>query len=358
MARTYKRDNRGRFASGGTNSSGAKAKAAKPPTRGRNRITRDNAGRITSVGGQGATARGGRLKTAAGNKRGAVVAKMSLRRGGVVGKPKGLKPGTLKGRVAADPKKAGSIYNIPLNQLKRYRALTSAEYKHRKEFRDQADRSFSAYDKRDSQGMAKASKRSDVAFRRSERMRSTLRKLSGAGPEGKAPKLPTIQYMRPKSKQDRKDQGYIVRENGRLKSSLYPKGGSGKARRVDLVKMTGIKGMVRAPKAKPSAKPNAPTGPVRPSGRTRKQVAAAYRFKTNQLGKETAAKLGFSAALQRGQRGGFVDSAPRRIFRRGKNRQMTLTGGVETVRTGRMREVGRRNSAGKVVLTPLRRRRR
>lgn len=98
MARTYKRDNRGRFASGGTSSSGAKAKAAKPPTRGRNRITRDNAGRITSVGGQGATARGGRLKTAAGNKRGAVVAKMSLRRGGVVGKPKGLKPGALKGR--------------------------------------------------------------------------------------------------------------------------------------------------------------------------------------------------------------------------------------------------------------------
>jgi hypothetical protein len=93
MARTYKRDNRGRFASGGASSSGAKAKAAKPPTRGKNRITRDNAGRITSVGGQGATARGGRLKTAAGNKRGAVVAKMSLRRGGVVGKPKGLKPG-------------------------------------------------------------------------------------------------------------------------------------------------------------------------------------------------------------------------------------------------------------------------
>lgn len=104
MARTYKRDNRGRFASGGTSSSGAKAKAAKSPTRGRNRITRDNAGRITSVGGQGATARGGRLKTAAGNKRGAVVAKMSLRRGGVAGKPKGLKPGTLKGKVAGGGK--------------------------------------------------------------------------------------------------------------------------------------------------------------------------------------------------------------------------------------------------------------
>ena len=107
MARTYKRDNRGRFASGGASSSGAKAKAAKPPTRGKNRITRDNAGRITSVGGQGATARGGRLKTAAGNKRGAVVANMSLQRGGVVGKPRGLKPGVLKGRVVSTEKPYG-----------------------------------------------------------------------------------------------------------------------------------------------------------------------------------------------------------------------------------------------------------
>jgi hypothetical protein len=90
MARTYKRDNRGRFASGGTSSSGGKAKTAKPPTRGRNRLTRDNAGRITSVGGQGATARGGRLKTAAGNKRGAVVAKIK----GSGGRLRGGKPGS------------------------------------------------------------------------------------------------------------------------------------------------------------------------------------------------------------------------------------------------------------------------
>lgn len=422
MARTYKRDSNGRFASTGGARSGRPA--AKPVSRGKNRITRDNAGRITSVGGEGATARGGRLRTAAGNKRavqtarikggggrlrkpissrprvsraeplmtgGTLAARSSLRRarqklqtnptaaqrGAVTranryaaaaratppefrsakwAKSEWLKPAAAgRGGGKVDPKKAGSIYNIPPNQLKRYRALVSAEYKHRGEFRDQIDRSFSAYDKRDSQGMAKASKRSDVAFRRSERMRSTLRKLSGAGPEGKAPELPTIQYMRPKSKRDRKDQGYIVRENGRLKSSLYPKGSSGKARRVDLVKMAGIKGVVRAPKAKPSAKSKAPTGPVRPSGRTGKQVAAAYRFKTNQLGKKTAASIGFSAALQRGQRGGFADSAPRLIFRRGKNRQMTLTGGIETVRTGQMREVGRRDSAGKVVLTSRRR---
>jgi hypothetical protein len=58
------------------------------------------------VGGSGATARGGRLRTAAGNKRGAVVARMSLQRSGVVGKPKGLKPGVLKGRGAGKARSA------------------------------------------------------------------------------------------------------------------------------------------------------------------------------------------------------------------------------------------------------------
>ena len=67
MARTYKRDSNGRFASTGGARSGRPA--AKPVSRGRNRITRDNAGKITSVGGEGATARGGRLRTAAGSKR-------------------------------------------------------------------------------------------------------------------------------------------------------------------------------------------------------------------------------------------------------------------------------------------------
>jgi hypothetical protein len=104
MARTYKRDNNGRFASTGTTRSGPKARMA---TRGTNRLTRDNSGRITSVGGQGATARGGRLRTASGAKRGAVVARMSLQRGGVVGKPKGLKPGALKGRGVSGEKSYG-----------------------------------------------------------------------------------------------------------------------------------------------------------------------------------------------------------------------------------------------------------
>lgn len=90
MARTYKRDSNGRFSSTGGARSGRPA--AKPVSRGKNRITRDNAGRITGVGGEGATARGGRLRTAAGNKRAVQTARIRGGRTGTVAKPKGLKP--------------------------------------------------------------------------------------------------------------------------------------------------------------------------------------------------------------------------------------------------------------------------
>ena len=66
MARTYKRDALGRFAGGGGGGGRPKARSV---ARGANRLTRDNAGRITSVGGDGATARGGRLRTAGGKQR-------------------------------------------------------------------------------------------------------------------------------------------------------------------------------------------------------------------------------------------------------------------------------------------------
>lgn len=102
MARTYKRDSRGRFASGGGSSGGGRPKS-KAMERGANRLTRDNAGRITSVGGAGATARGGRLATATGNKRATVTTRISGGRSGVVGKPKGLKPGAMKAKAAVNP---------------------------------------------------------------------------------------------------------------------------------------------------------------------------------------------------------------------------------------------------------------
>lgn len=101
MARTYKRDSNGRFSSTGGARSGRPA--AKPVSRGKNRITRDNAGRIASVGGEGATARGGRLRTAAGNKRAVQTARIKGS-GGRLRKPVGgggvAQPAT---RTAAPP---------------------------------------------------------------------------------------------------------------------------------------------------------------------------------------------------------------------------------------------------------------
>jgi hypothetical protein len=113
MARTYKRDSRGRFAGGGGSSGGSRPKP-KAMQRGANRLTRNNAGRITSVGGAGATARGGRLRTAAGKKRATVTTKISGGRSGVVGKPKGLKPGAVKVKAAPSTNGKG---RAPLSKL-------------------------------------------------------------------------------------------------------------------------------------------------------------------------------------------------------------------------------------------------
>lgn len=85
--RTYKRDGNGRFAS--TGGGGSKRPAAKRVAKGPNRLTRDNSGKITSVGGDGATVRGGRLRTAGGKLRARQVT--SLKGGG--GRLKGGKSG-------------------------------------------------------------------------------------------------------------------------------------------------------------------------------------------------------------------------------------------------------------------------
>jgi len=105
MARTYRRDARGRFAGGGGGS-------GRPATKGfskgaKNRLTRDNAGKITGQGGSGATARGGRLKTASGNARARQVGKLKGGPKGTIGKPKGLKPGAVKGKAKTAPKTYG-----------------------------------------------------------------------------------------------------------------------------------------------------------------------------------------------------------------------------------------------------------
>ena len=92
---SYVRDGRGRFAStpgGGT----PKRPPVKRVSRGTNRLTRDNSGRITSVGGNGATARGGRLRTGAGNLRARQTDRLK-------GAPQGVlsRGGKARGKVAA-----------------------------------------------------------------------------------------------------------------------------------------------------------------------------------------------------------------------------------------------------------------
>lgn len=100
MTRTYKRDSRGRFAGGG---GGSRRPASKPVQRGRNRLTRDNAGRITSIGGNGATARGGRLRTASGKLRAIQTMTIKGKRSNSISKPKDLKPGTVTKKATTKP---------------------------------------------------------------------------------------------------------------------------------------------------------------------------------------------------------------------------------------------------------------
>ena len=63
---------------------------------------RDNNGRFASTGSGGATARGGRLATAKGNKRKTQTITAAGQKG-VLAKPKGLKPGAIKPKAAAKP---------------------------------------------------------------------------------------------------------------------------------------------------------------------------------------------------------------------------------------------------------------
>lgn len=115
MARTYKRDSRGRFASGG-GSGASKRPAPRPAPRGKNRLTRDNAGKITGTG-DGATARGGRLRTAAGNKRAVQTARIK----GGVGKLRGG-----KGTGLAAPQQFSAKSKRPKSASQRAKALMAA----------------------------------------------------------------------------------------------------------------------------------------------------------------------------------------------------------------------------------------
>lgn len=82
------------------------------------KYARDNRGRFSSRGG-GATARGGRLKTASGKKRATQTMQASAAPKGTIGKPKGLKPGALKAKAASKPAVTTSKLGARLNPAKK-----------------------------------------------------------------------------------------------------------------------------------------------------------------------------------------------------------------------------------------------
>jgi hypothetical protein len=131
-----------------------------------------------------------------------------------------------------------------------------------------------------------------------------------------------------------------------LKSGANPKPTRTKGSRTILPRTPGTiakpKGLKPSPVNKEAAKPMKAAVQFR----SRKQAAKAYKLKTNTLGNKTAASIGFNAAIER--RNAFADSAPRLVSRRGKNQQITLSGGVETVRTGKMKQVGERVKGGSI----------
>ncbi|MFZ9759677.1 MAG: hypothetical protein ACO3CJ_09535 [Burkholderiaceae bacterium] len=89
------------------------------------RYTRDNRGRFASVG---ATARGGRLATASGNKRETQTARISGGgAGSTVAKPKGLKPGTIKPRSGSAKPAAGSVAANKIEMAKGRSAVLGAQ---------------------------------------------------------------------------------------------------------------------------------------------------------------------------------------------------------------------------------------
>jgi hypothetical protein len=99
--RTYVRDANGRFAS--TGGGGPRRPAVKAaPTRAGNRLNRDNAGKITGIGRDGALARGGRIRTASGNRRATQTAKIKGAVGAVIGKPRNMMPGAMAAKRFGD----------------------------------------------------------------------------------------------------------------------------------------------------------------------------------------------------------------------------------------------------------------
>ena len=81
--------------------------------------------------------------------------------------------------------------------------------------------------------------------------------------------------------------------------------------------------------------------------RSKRKAKKAYSAKVNELGRRVAMSKGIGIAVRK--RAGTYRPAARQIFSRGKNKQLTLFGGAETVKTGAMRRVGVRDASNKIA---------
>jgi hypothetical protein len=275
----------------------------------RRTYARDNRGRFASTG---ATARGGRLKTAAGNKRKTVTARMApAKAAGTIGKRKGL-----KARPAQLPKPSAEAKPAqPASALKRVKT--------RAQKADQAARLASRAASR-SQSPALSKEASLRNERRSVRLKERSKQLS------KEPKLSRRQ----------KDIAARARRDYGVKST------ASKPRVSARGKVKNTNSEQQAPKAAGKMKPLKGVGSVVARNlqgfkgmpvqiRSRKEASKAYRQRTNQTGKTAAGRR--------------LDSDLRRVVTaRSTVQQRSVFGGVKRVSSGPMRPIGERASDGSI----------
>ena len=241
------------------------------------RYTRDNRGRFASSGA-GATARGGRLRTAGGNKRATQTMKAKGKPGGTVRKPKGLKPGAIKPKA-----KASGVEAIPRGDLKRYRMLQNKIQPLRKALDMDGSRMAGSTNQKLAD-KARASYSQNL--NKLQRVTNTMRRLSNSPETPNIPRLPRVASTGPRlgrtaaiRRMDgpRKFGGQSFRElrgqysDGRVEyddrymSKIYKRKNPG-----DTIKAPKVGGVVRRAAAKP--KPAAATG-----SRTKARAAKAQR---------------------------------------------------------------------------------
>lgn len=298
------------------------------------KYARDNRGRFASKGA-GATARGGRLKTAGGNKRDGQTIQAKGGPKSTIGKPKGLNPGAIKAKPAAKPAASG-VSAIPKGSVRRYAALervAGVRSKNASRASSRANSSFAKPSQRDAQ-----SRLAITEGNRAARAKATMRKLSNTPAGQQPPTLPKARAVGQRMKNTLPG-GAFFAGNYKLSGGGYRGNGRWSSSGKDLSRVKAAR--PASTMAKVAAKPAATTGRRKPlngvgatlaknlsgfkglpvSVRSRKQ-AAAYQ------GARRRSMLSYNAVSTGG------------TFKRGVNRQPNLlTGGVDRVGAGKFRPV-------------------